>query len=407
MLDFKKVFDFFIIFWIGTAKAEIECDNYWLNDVPCLAAIWRDEHYKFITLDIVEKFANLQHWKIECSKCQQIDLSKPYESLKSLSMEVPVLKILEKNTFVGLSNLQNLGIWKSQLKYLDENTFFGLTNLQQLYIDGNKLKILPPKVFDSLISLEEIQIWNGKLRQIDTNLFVKNLNLTDISFSTNEIRKVIGSFNNLRNLELWNNSILDISAIQVDHLILDRNLLSKINITLSSVTIAASYNEISELLCEQDGNYSMIDLGLKRNLLKSLKCIEKMAQLMFLDISSNFITSISSADFKNNQKLQRLRIYGNKLFHLDLQEMTKTSGFQFYIDNFIMSEYFGSPMLKNFSFQYSNETCELYKDILAGYSFSLYAKENNFLKEKSCCQTSCSISIKIRIMKKFDEDVLY
>jgi Leucine-rich repeat (LRR) protein len=400
-----------LILSITTAKAQlIECPNLKISGV-CTAGLIKDEKLTSISPNILDGFPDLKNLHVELSNCSHINFSKAHQNLEILNILDTPLTVLRNNTFVGLLNLLSMELHDTSLAVLEPDVFYGLKMLHVLSISGHQIKHLPPTIFDPLVNISIIKIYNGKLRNIDMDLFRNNLNLDALILTGNQIWRVTGFLNHPIDINLANNSITDWKILNVFHLEISKNRLSEIFIGAVTGILHARNNKISEIYCQQTGSYNLKKLGLSNNEIKVLTCLEKMELLEYLDVSRNDLAHLSSVDFQNNPLMKSLRIHGNKFSQLDIWDMLKIPRFVLYIDNFIIVDNFGGPVVTKIDIKYCNTSCAAYENIFPKSQMLLpYLDYRTNLTFSCHCRynvrDTISSTINIYMKRTFDEFVM-
>ena len=104
-------------------------------------------------------------------KIQNIShLADRFPHLESLKLSACGLRMLNNNSFSGLSNLQLLNLSQNLLKALESNTFEGLRTLKVLDLSHNNLNYLRGTVFAAIRNVSELYLNDNRLERIEGNL---------------------------------------------------------------------------------------------------------------------------------------------------------------------------------------------------------------------------------------------
>jgi Leucine-rich repeat (LRR) protein len=108
------------------------------------------------------------------------------------------LKVLDiskqkhRNTFSGLTQLEEINLNSNQLSSLDEITFYKLVNLKVLKFNNNQITSFDEETFDGLKSLEILDFSNNKVITLPTKIFSGLTNLVSVHLSGNPVYDIFG-----------------------------------------------------------------------------------------------------------------------------------------------------------------------------------------------------------------------
>ncbi|CAI9542967.1 unnamed protein product [Staurois parvus] len=97
----------------------------------------------------------------------------------------PKLQSLPKESFSGLSKLEELSLHSNSLKFLGEGLFQDLQHLKILSLHNNVFEDLPENLFHPLINLEIVYLNKSKLRNLPGTFFKTLTKLKNISLDDN------------------------------------------------------------------------------------------------------------------------------------------------------------------------------------------------------------------------------
>ncbi|KAJ3639456.1 hypothetical protein Zmor_002816 [Zophobas morio] len=100
------------------------------------------------------------------------DLFVGMPNLNELTLTGTITKI-EFDTFLDVHKLQKLILSNCNIRNISMDAFIGLENLEILDLSKNQLEQLPPAVFDQLINIKEIYLNNNKLTKLPREIFSK------------------------------------------------------------------------------------------------------------------------------------------------------------------------------------------------------------------------------------------
>jgi hypothetical protein len=177
------------------------------------------------------------------------------------------ITLLRKDTFVSLTELEELFVNKCGLRTINLEAFNGLTILKRLFLMDNEVNELLPGTFQNLRSLESLNLSSNRLEHLNSSVFSGLVNLKDIDLSGNKLQYLHpDTFLGLPNLqqlylaENWdlhiptdNNFIISHS---LSHLVISRCNVSSLSVeTLANIT-ALEWIDLS------DNNLRTVDINI-------------------------------------------------------------------------------------------------------------------------------------------------
>ena len=183
------------------------------------------------------------------------------------------ITLLEKDSFVSLTELNELYVILCGLRSIEMGAFNGLTKLTELGIGGNEISEILPGTFENMSNLEYLSLKNNILEKLDSDVFSGLLNLKEINLGENELQYLNPDtflrLPNLQQLYLRKNWALhvptDLNFINTRSLShLD---ISNCNISSLSVETFANVSGL-ELLDLSDNNLRSVDIKILRALPK-------------------------------------------------------------------------------------------------------------------------------------------
>ena len=114
---------------------------------------------------------------LSCYSIRMIDVNtfKGLTKLKILSLYENNIEYIDSRLFIdtryeGL-NLLELNLWNNQLRRIHSETFIGLPNLKILSLSFNQIEVLHPNAFEGLSNLKELRLNNNCLGEIERTCF--------------------------------------------------------------------------------------------------------------------------------------------------------------------------------------------------------------------------------------------
>lgn len=206
-----------------------------------------------------------------------------------------------------LRSLRSLDIGNNNITHLNRENFLGLSELYGLRLVDNKVPYLNEDTFEHLPQLQILNLASNKIKHVAPGCFRKNINLKLLRMDGNEITKLDGIFGTLNSLVWLNMSANNISFFDfrsfpssLEWLDLHRNninnflnddMYSNINIKILDL----SYNNVSEI---------------------TVTSIPKSVEKLYLN--NNNIQNIQVGSFSKLQKLSTVWLNNNKLVQLDM-----------------------------------------------------------------------------------------
>ena len=233
-------------------------------------------------------------------------------NLKEFKLELYYDETLNKNTFAGLSSLDNLSITNvklengvfneltnltklslSQIDNLYEDLFYNLPLLTSLSISGSynltklsdlifskqyrlqylkisdniRLTTLAPKIFSNLYSLVTLDLSNNCLNQLDDNIFSNLFSIIEINLFKYSHLKDSSLFRNLTTLR---------------HLYID------IKLVMFNQVITSDFSKLSKLdICIKE--YQNKNVNIKENIFSNLSNLNHFKIIGEISLSDNFV----------------------------------------------------------------------------------------------------------------------
>jgi len=223
------------------------------------------------------------------------------------------LTLLEKNSFVSMTELKVLVISYCELRTIQLLAFNGLTKLTALIIESNKLSEILPGTFENLSSLKHLVLNFNEIKHLNIAVFCGLTKLINLSVCGNNINELLtGTFeglNSLENLDLSNNKLQRVDSALFSGLV---NL----------ITVDLSNNKLQYLHPHTFlglPNIKQLNLNENRDIkLPTDRNFINSQPLSALDISHCNVSSLSVETFANVSALQRLDLSYNNLKTVDI-----------------------------------------------------------------------------------------
>jgi hypothetical protein len=188
------------------------------------------------------------------------------------------ITLLERDSFVSLTELETLGLWKCGLRTIQLGAFNGLTNLADLTIIGNQINEIIPGTFENLSNLERLILWDNGLEHLDRDVFSGLVKLKKVGLARNKLQYLhpdtFVGLPNIKNINLHKNLRLQIPT---DSNLINSHSLSHLDISrcnVSSLSVETFANVSAlEWLNLQDNNLRNVDI----NILKALPKLSELA----------------------------------------------------------------------------------------------------------------------------------
>jgi hypothetical protein len=208
------------------------------------------------------------------------------------------ITLIERDSFVSLTGLWMLFVWRCGLRTIELGAFNGLTGLTSLEIVGNEISEIISGTFENLINLELLDLSYNELQHLDSGVFSGLVNINDIDLQGNKLQYLHSDtflgLPNIKRISLRNNTGLQIPT--------DRNFIT--SHSLSHLDI--SYCNVSSVSVETFTNVRALEL---------------------LDLRYNDLRTVHINILKALPKLSRLYLYGNRLqCDCQLQEVWRWCG---------------------------------------------------------------------------------
>jgi Leucine-rich repeat (LRR) protein len=193
--------------------------------------------------------------------------------IRILSLPYTNITLLKKDTFVSLTELEELSIYKCRLRTVELGAFNGLTNLKKLYMWGVELSEIIPGTFGNLNSLDYLRLYNDRLEHLDSDTFSGLVNLQYIDLSHNKLQFVHpDTFLRLPKLEKLDLTANPALQIPTDSNFINSHSLSHLRIpecNISSLSVETFANVSAlELLDLRNNKLLTVDVNILRALPK-------------------------------------------------------------------------------------------------------------------------------------------
>ena len=235
---------------------------------------------------------------------------------------------IEKDSFSGFPDLQELDLRNNLLTKICPGTFAQLENLLELSLGGNMLHQIQGETFSGLVNLKSLELESNVLTKIDPGAFEGLANLTELNLHSNMLTQIqSGTFRglvNLHKLRLWNNMLVDIQPgtfkglAKLRYLFLNSNMLKQIqpgtffelknlqalelDNNLLTVIKPGAFEGLA-MLGELDMRNNILEM--QRNMFQGLKYIES------LDLTNNGLKEIPPGIFEEMKNLKQLSLPRN------------------------------------------------------------------------------------------------
>ena len=172
------------------------------------------------------------------------------------------IKLLEKESFVSMTELLLLDVIWCGLITINLGAFNGLTKLTELSMQGNNISELLPGTFENMKRLEYLDLSYNGIEYLDSGLLSGLINLKYMHLSKNKLKylhpNTFLGLPNVKHLHLEKNGFHQIPT--------DRNYINSQSLSF----LGFSYSDVSalELLDFEDNNLRTVDLNILRALPK-------------------------------------------------------------------------------------------------------------------------------------------
>ncbi|XP_053959378.1 uncharacterized protein LOC128863964 [Anastrepha ludens] len=223
------------------------------------------------------------------------------KTLEALNLGSNLLTIINDDDFPRMPNLIVLLLKRNQIMKISSGAFANLTALKVLELDDNLINSLPEGL-NKLSHLQELSVTSNRLRWINETDLPRNLQTLD--FRANPLSlimpKALRGMTRLRKLILSDVRSLKVfpdleGCFSLEIIKLDR----------------AGIKEVPPNLCRQTPRLKSLEL--KTNSLVRIPNLANCRELRLLDLSSNYIESLSGRPFVGLKQLHDLVLSYNRI----------------------------------------------------------------------------------------------
>jgi Leucine-rich repeat (LRR) protein len=141
--------------------------------------------------------------------------------------------LLERDSFILLTELEILQVYKCGLKTTEFGAFNGLTKLTELSIRGNEISEIIPATFENMNSLGSLHLGSNRIEHLEIDVFRGLVNLKFIYLGENSLQYLhpdtFLGLPNLIHISLRKNPVLQIPT---DRHFISSHSLSHIHMSL-------------------------------------------------------------------------------------------------------------------------------------------------------------------------------
>lgn len=240
-------------------------------------------------LDALSPLYNLQ--KLSLSNCNLSKLPSTivkFKKLEVLDISHNPLNDVFVKLLEPLENLEYLNMGYSNLSHISPTTFSKMTSMKRLILSGNDLNSLEAGLFGNLTSLESLELnFCGLRRPFNATVFFNNLTYTDLmelQLAGNPLR--VSPTGPLLPKQLSRLQTLDLS-----------------NCSLTFLPAEAFYwtRNITHLILSR--NYFAHP--------SDLKFLGMLTKLKYLDLSYNYLPTLSYKDLAQHNDLEKINLVSN------------------------------------------------------------------------------------------------
>ncbi|XP_074847936.1 toll-like receptor 3 [Carettochelys insculpta] len=266
---------------------------------------------------------------LKATNLTSLNLSKNYLSaigndsfvwlsnLENLNLEDNKIYQLSSHSLYGLSSVKYLNLRRSHIRKIDDFSFHWLSHLEYLFIDSNSVQEITPKTFTGLDNLKYLSLcnWTSGLEIITNKTFssLANSTLQFLNLTKSRITKIeSGAFSWLGHLK-----ILDLGLNEINQVLTGLEFKGLQNVE----DIYLSYNKQLTLTRK---SFAFVP-SLRKLMLRKVACssldltpspFHPLRNLTILDISNNNLANVRDDLFDGLHKLEILDLQHNNLARL-------------------------------------------------------------------------------------------
>ncbi|XP_014598851.1 PREDICTED: carboxypeptidase N subunit 2-like isoform X2 [Polistes canadensis] len=264
-----------------------------------------------------------EDWEI-CAEgpCKCVPETKSLSCWRYGLLDVPPSQVVP-------NDILKLDLGSNQMTALHRDTFLDMTQLNQLDLSGNYIEHLPLNLFFSLHSAIHLRISKNLLRELHQNQFVKVRNLRILDASSNRLQTLPESLfiaNNVLVLLDFSNNLISYlpngtfhGLKTLEELLLSHNRLTTLQSgvfrdLLNTKCLKLDDNRLAKLPADIfHQQISLEELNLRGNLLTEIpdKLFSSLEQLLTLELSGNRLTHINLYAFDGLISLKELQLGQN------------------------------------------------------------------------------------------------
>ncbi|XP_033725607.1 toll-like receptor 7 [Pecten maximus] len=278
---------------------------------------------------------SLENTRLTSFPAYVFDCGKTFSNLTYIDLSDGVIASIAADSLKNLNNLKSLNLSCNLLSQIPSRTFATSKNLEYLDLSRNEFISFPVGVCEHASSLKHFRLNENHFKILNMTNLQECSNVTYLDFSSNQIRKMIGTVNRMmavENLNLSHNFIRNIgdnfftNFVKLSVLNLAKNEIGTISQnafrglpSLKSLNLSGNkIADTSALSLVFRHLENLTELSLTGNSLHSLPdgIFESMVKLKTLDLSQNSLKSLTSQAFRGLVFLTNLRLSSNMIIDL-------------------------------------------------------------------------------------------
>lgn len=228
--------------------------------------------------------------------------------------------IVTPNCFENLKTLRSLDLGNNLLKFINLNDFIGLTEILGLRLTGNLIKKIHENSFRELINIQVLNLASNQLKRIEKLTFKYNNQLRALRLDNNQLNDIQDLLINQESLVWLNISDNNLSTFDYNDI---PDALEWIDLHRNNISVIK--NTVTGNVARRSSLFQLKYLDISLNQIKTLNTDSILNSIETLLINNNLINEINDGTFLNKQNLIKVNLRNNQLRKFNIAALSLTT----------------------------------------------------------------------------------